>query len=825
MKKSKNRSFDLDENFESNFGKGEFHHPDTLTPEEIFGTDSESFSPHSALEALRKRVISADTKTAKGEPQEVKPVQESKEDHTQQKTLLDKCMPYILDENGNDTSKNSKPLYELQSVAEILNNDSKRTLEKLSKEYGLSFEAFTPNLSEPEKPLGEPQKPLEEPKKAEPVQAPIEEESEIPVISDIDISSSAFYNAAQNENIGEQTLTFTPVVQDDSNSKIVVSTQTRQIDFTGELLKLKTPKAEENEELHLEKSDFEEFTPKQEYTDFTSGKELLKSLKKTAKKKLISVLASILFTLLTAFFMLPFMSNTVLTYTRICMTVTTVFTLLTTLFNYGAFVKLAKIFRSSSDSSVSVSLASIGVLAYCVFGIIEGEIILNMQLLLLIILSFNAAREFMSATAKLRSFKQIFNSSPKTGISLINDPAITLAMTKGSVEGSCLLALTKKTEKVEDFMKHYDYGVFLNGKMGIITAISVIVAVLCGVFATLFFDGILYGVYAAAAILCLTALPISLLIDALPLYHASKKLSKKGAMLAGKTGAELVEQANAVVINANDIFPSGTVTLHQMKVLSENNLEDTLLRAASLTETMQSPLSPIFKKIAGNSNITVLPDSDTVKYEEAMGISGWVDNRLLFIGNRTLMEAHGISVPDLKIDHRILSQGYFPVYVASGNKACALLIVRYDVNPEVAKELRRLTNSGVTVLVKTSDPNVNEAMICDYLGLYEDTVKVMTAAGCHIYVNTALPVKKLSAPAAYKFNPTALPSILNCASKFKKSNILLTAAYIITSVFGILLFAYASFGGSGSLLADSTVLLYSMISTAASYLLYLTQKP
>ena len=92
MKKSKNRSFDLDENFESNFGKGDFHHPDTLTPEEIFGTDSESISPHSALEALRKRVISADTKTAKGEPQEVKPVQESKEDNTQKKTLLDKCM-------------------------------------------------------------------------------------------------------------------------------------------------------------------------------------------------------------------------------------------------------------------------------------------------------------------------------------------------------------------------------------------------------------------------------------------------------------------------------------------------------------------------------------------------------------------------------------------------------------------------------------------------------------------------------------------------------------------------------------------------------------
>lgn len=31
-----------------------------------------------------------------------------------------------------------------------------------------------------------------------------------------------------------------------------------------------------------------------------------------------------------------------------------------------------------------------------------------------------------------------------------------------------------------------------------------------------------------------------------------------------------------------------------------------------------------------------------------MGISGWVDNKLLFVGNRTLMEAHGIEVPSVE---------------------------------------------------------------------------------------------------------------------------------------------------------------------------------
>jgi len=325
--------------------------------------------------------------------------------------------------------------------------------------------------------------------------------------------------------------------------------------------------------------------------------------------------------------------------------------------------------------------------------------------------------------------------------------------------------------------------------------------------------------------LCLTAAPCIFFVDVLPLYTASKRLASVGAMIAGKMGVEQIEQANAVVLNAKDLFPSGTVTLQKMQVLSENNLEDTLIRAAALTEALDSPLAPIFKKIMGTGNVTTLPDSDTVKYEENLGISGWVDNRLLFIGNRTLMEAHGIEVPAVEFDRKILRQGYFPVYVATQNKACALLIVQYDVDPRVSKELRRLTGLGVTVLVKTSDPNLTEEMMCDYLGLYEDSVKVMSAAGCHIYVNTVVHTKSCSAPAAFKTNPLAVPAILNCASRIKRSCLLLTASYIISAVFGILLFAYSSFGGAGSLISGGTLLLYSLISAAASYLLYLTQRP
>lgn len=208
-----------------------------------------------------------------------------------------------------------------------------------------------------------------------------------------------------------------------------------------------------------------------------------------------------------------------------------------------------------------------------------------------------------------------------------------------------------------------------------------------------------------------------------------------------------------------------------------------------------------------------------------MGISGWVDNKLLFIGNRTLMEAHGIEVPSVEVDRKILRKGLFPVYVATENKACALITVRYTVRPDIARELRRVSALGVTMLINSSDPNMTEEMICDYFGLYEDSVKVMSAAGCHMYKNAVTPNESCFAPAAYKGNPMGLAAIIGNAGKIKKSNLTLTVLYVVLSVLGAVLFAYMSFDGSGSLMSGASVLLYSLISTAVSYILYLTQKP
>ncbi len=522
---------------------------------------------------------------------------------------------------------------------------------------------------------------------------------------------------------------------------------------------------------------------------------------------------------------LPVMSELILGKTFITMIVCSALAFIVVLLNIGMFASLAKIFRKCSNPDVSASLTTLFVIAYAVVGILKSEIILNMLLILSVLLSLRSIGKFRKYAYMLSNLMQLGNNREKKAVKLIDDPAVTFAMAKNSIEGDTLIAAEQKCQHIEDFMKYSTFGTFLNGKLPIITVLSLLLSAITGFITATYFDGLVHGFYAAAAIQCFACLPSVFFIDNLPLYKAAKKLNRFGCMIAGKTGAESIEMANGLVLNSTDLFPIGTVTLHQMQVLSENNLDETILRAASLTETLKSPLAPIFKRIAGESNITTLPDSDTVKYEDKLGISGWVDDKLLFIGNRTLMESHGIMVPSVEVDRKILRGGYFPVYVASGDKACALLMVQYDVSPTVARELRRLTKIGVTLLISNTDPNITKEMICDYLGLYDDSVMIMSTAGCHMYKNAVPKEKSCSAPAAFKGTSIALAKIVNCANKIRKSNTLLSISYIITAVLGIIIFAYASFNGSGSLIDSGIILLYTLISTVISYILYLTQKP
>ena len=741
-------------------------------------------------------------------------------------TLLDICMPYVIDENGDDASKDSAPLYELQTVAEILKEQSQKSIESLSKKYDMIFEDLTAPKQEEKKTIKEEITEDKEEsdnndnlvsKKIKNVQSNVSF-----VISDIDSTTIT----PSKDMSDTATITFTPVSSDDSTKKINISTNTKQIDLTNELVKLPETFIEDVATPHnLEKSEFEEFVPEKEIENEKDALKIKRHYAILRRNSFFATLISFFITGLLSLGKTPILSQFIITTTRPAMIICSSLALIAILSNFNMFISIKSVIRRTFETDLMPSIASIVTILLAVISIIQAFAILDVLILLCFILSFRALGAFLKSSYIFQNIKFATSSQQKQALKLISDQAITSSLARNSIEGDALIATQLGFKNISDLMKYITYGKTLGGKLSLVTTISLSFSLIMGFASAIYFGGFINGLYTASAIQCFASLPCLFFIDTFPLFSSSLKLKKIGAAILGKSAADQIELANAFVINSADIFPKGTISLHKMQILSENNLDDTLIRAASLTEYTCNTLAPIFKSIVKTGNISVLPDADTVKYEERLGISGWVDNRLLFIGNRTLMETHGIKVPSIDVDRKILSQGYFPVYVATREKACALLIIQYSVDHKIAKELRKITNIGVTMLVNNTDPNLTEEMLCDYIGLYEDSVKVMSSAGSYMHKNATTPVDTISAPAVFKKNPIALPTILNCATKIKRSNFLLTIIYIICASLGAIVFAYTSFKGSGEPLSQTVTLLYGICTTVISYLIYLFDRP
>ncbi len=800
----KNDNIIPDESAELNRIFLEDTHPtaDALSENEILNsnTSKDAPIPNSALDSLKKRMLA-------------KPDEKSAD--TKNDTLLDKCKPYVIEDDGSDASINKEPLYKLQSVAEILKSESSKAIEQLSKKYDLLFEDLendNPKAEDTEKENGEP------------ITQISNVQSNIPfVISDIDIVEKT----PDVKDLSQTaTVTFTPVAASDTTKAINVSSKTMPIDLTGELIKLPQNSADtEYDEVSLEENDFEEYNPDTEYASSIDFPRLRRIFSIKKRNAFLSSVITFFMALTLIIFELPFVSSSLLDKPLLASIIGGSVLFVAVLANINMFASLKDILKSKSSTDILPSLASLVTLAAAIFAIIKGEPINELLIFTAASLLTRSITRFFHYSVHLSNITLLASNKPKYAVKLIGDSALTSAMAKSSITGDVLIAATQKTDFVSNYMKYSTFSSVLGGKLVIITIAAILLSAIFGISAFSIFRNVVSAFYAAAAILCFANIPTVFMIDTLPLYRASKRLTENGAVLAGKTGAEQLEKANAIVLSSHDFFPKGTITLHRLEVLSQNNLEDTIIRAAALTEYIGSTLTPIFKSIAKSGNITSLPDADTVKYEDRLGISGWVDNRLLFIGNRTLMETHGIAVPPVDIDKKILREGYFPIYVATKDKACALLVVQYNVDRKISSELKLLTKLGVTVLVNNTDPNISEEMLCDYFGLYRDTIMVMSAAGSYIYKNATVPIDKISAPAMCRNTPLGLASLINSANKIKRSNLVLSALYVVSAILGVLVFAYTSFGGSGELMKPFSLLIYGLISTVLSYIIYLTERP
>lgn len=503
----------------------------------------------------------------------------------------------------------------------------------------------------------------------------------------------------------------------------------------------------------------------------------------------------------------------------------TVLLALALIINFNTLKGLIETFKGTPDMDSPAALSSTMILLYTIITAAAGNIdkMPTFAPIGALILLFNLIGKRSMLNRIRRGFEVIATEQEKNAVTFIEDNLSASVMAGGSVVGDALIAIGKSTKNVTNYLKNAYSEDAYEKRVNLLTIFTLIAAALLAVVA--FFTAGLMGSLTAFTLTCAACSPVSsLLICNLPFSIASKKLKAYDAMLAGYNSVETVANANAVAFDVKDLFPAGTIKLYNMQVLNRGAVDKYIASAAALLTATKSPLAPIFEEIL-ESNGEEMPLIDSIKYENNMGLSGWIEDKRIFVGNRTLMEGHSIKTPSLELDKKVLRQGYFPVYLGIGDQLCALFIVGYEADEEITYELRRLCNTGVTMLVNSNDPNVCDEMLCDYFGLYPDSIKVLSPSGTTAYKSAVSFKESISAGASFGDNLCGLLSSITSAINLKNIISILLIVNTVLVCLSVGVVGYLTFSGILTSVSGLLAALCSLIPAAVTALIAYFKQP
>ena len=317
------------------------------------------------------------------------------------------------------------------------------------------------------------------------------------------------------------------------------------------------------------------------------------------------------------------------------------------------------------------------------------------------------------------------------------------------------------------------------------------------------------AVSAFAAVLCICAPLSGSLVPNLMLARQARRLSRKGAMLAGYTAAEDYADTGAVVVSDRDLFSDDSVMLHGMKVFAEKRIDEAILDAASVIISCGGIMSGIFLNMIGG-NRRMLKKVDSLMYEDGMGLSAWVDGKRVLIGSHELMRNHDIDCPSRDFEMRYTRDGRQVLYIANSGELSAMFVVSYNADPETADALSELERRGVSVALYTTDPNITSELVAAAFGVRRTSVRVLPAKIHAEYAFLTKPKERISAGGCHGGGLAGVLALVRAASAVRKSVMRATVVQLIGIVAGYGLVAFMAFTGSLQLASYGVLLLFGL---------------
>ena len=457
-------------------------------------------------------------------------------------------------------------------------------------------------------------------------------------------------------------------------------------------------------------------------------------------------------------------------------------------------------FHANSDSAAAV--AAVTVFIQTVASIffrteLAGGKLHLYAVVLSAILFVNAAGKLTMIRRIHSNFRFVTSKEQKYAVLAYDDYNTSLKMTKDSVVEKPLIAYQCKAGFLKRFLElsynpdPSESASQLLAPIGLVASLVVCIACL------LITRSVPTALSTLAAASCACVAVSNMLSVNLPISRLCKTARRAGAMVVGYEAVEQLGNVNAVLVDAEEIFPRGTVVLGGIKTFGNRAGAETAIMAASaLMKEIGGPLSGVFDQVI-SENEDALPEVEDFTYEEGGGIVGQVDGQRIYIGDRTLMIRHQIEVPPKEEETQYLSGNKVIVYIAVEETISAMLVLTYAADRRRKTELQRLEESGISILIRTTDPNVTSQTVSRLFGIDAASVSILEGElGDTAQRLLGERIRRADAVVATKGRVESMMSVVSACVEEKRTAGLVVAIQNIAVVLGFVLVAFMSCFGA-----------------------------
>ncbi len=176
-----------------------------------------------------------------------------------------------------------------------------------------------------------------------------------------------------------------------------------------------------------------------------------------------------------------------------------------------------------------------------------------------------------------------------------------------------------------------------------------------------------------------------------------------GILIKSAEALEMAHKVNTVVLDKTGTITQGKPVVTDL-VTSENVSESELLQmAVSLEKLSEHPLADAIVEDAAKKNISLLSVTDFDQIA-GQGITGRIDNKICYAGNRRMMEENHIQDQGLfeKAD-QMAEDGKTPLFFSKDGKLLGVIAVADVVKPTSRQAIEELKSMGTEVVMLTGD--------------------------------------------------------------------------------------------------------------------------